>query len=256
MQERDRLERHNPDISVEDNGRRRQDTDLTAAMVSCLLSKQKAPLPRRVFFENKYALPLGAGFGISGGVALAGALALNEAAQLGLARRDCVMAAHMAELSGLTGLGDVAGQSVGGFEIRVREGPPPWGRVVTPAFRTRPVVVASFGPRLTHDFLKSGRANRQAQDAGMRCLNALRRRPTLVESTRLGRRFAEELHLVSARARKVMDGLGPAVPASIAMLGDTVFALGGAAAASKTRALAGGAFVTATRVARRPARLL
>src|SRR5262245_58718950 len=78
-------------VLVEDNGASPARLDLTNAVLSEL--KRHAPRalfkPGRIEVSNRYALPLGAGFGVSGGLALALALAANAALGLRLSRRAC-----------------------------------------------------------------------------------------------------------------------------------------------------------------------
>ena len=95
--------------------------------------------------------------------------------------------------------------------------------------------------------------------AGRQALHDLLRNnaaPTIEDSTREGRAFAEKLGLVSPKAAALMDALGPEVPSSIAMLGDSVFALGDRGLRASVRSAARGAFIRATRVATQGARLL
>ena len=246
------------DLTVVDNGATVARPFLTTYMLSHLLSlaEDASPARGRIEIRNTYRLPIGAGFGVSGALALSGALGANTAMGLGLSRAQCVEAAHVGEVVALTGLGDVAGQSVGGFEIRTREGPPPRGKVLRPRAGSPPVVLASFGPRPTPAFLRDGAGKKALAAEGQRCLAELRRAPSLRESTRLGRRFAFKLGLASPRAKGLMAALGPRVPSSVAMLGDSVFALGGKTLVGKFRKIAPRAFVMATRVERRGARLL
>ncbi len=245
-------------LSVADNGVRVAHPETTTGALQELV--RRAPrgtrLPETLALENAYTLPLGAGFGVSGACALAGALAANQAMQLGLGRADCVAAAHVGEVLALTGLGDVGAQSLGGFEVRTREGPPPAGEVLRPAAPISPVVLVSFGPRPTRAFLTDPRGKERLAAAGIDCLRELTAAPSLEKSVRLGRRFAETLGLVSARAEGLLRALDPVAPASVAMLGDSVFAVGGEAAAVIARRIAPRAFVETTSLTLSGARLL
>ncbi|MCB1739605.1 MAG: GHMP kinase [Gammaproteobacteria bacterium] len=75
-----------------------------------------APRPVRVVLESP--LPLSGGFGLSGASALSTALALNELFELGRTRDQLGLTAHVAEVTNLTGLGDIAGQFRGGCNIK------------------------------------------------------------------------------------------------------------------------------------------
>ena len=78
--------------------------------------------PVKVVLES--ALPLSGGFGLSGASALATAYALNARFELGLDERALGMAAHVAEVKNLTGLGDVCGQFHGGCLAKLVPGDP------------------------------------------------------------------------------------------------------------------------------------
>ena len=78
--------------------------------------------PIKVALES--ALPLSGGFGLSGASALATAYALDAGFELGLDERSLGMAAHVAEVENLTGLGDVCGQFHGGCLAKLVPGDP------------------------------------------------------------------------------------------------------------------------------------
>ena len=78
--------------------------------------------PARISLESE--LPLSGGFGLSGASALATAFALDAAFGLGLDERTLGMTAHVAEVTNLTGLGDVCGQLRGGCLAKLVPGDP------------------------------------------------------------------------------------------------------------------------------------
>ncbi len=78
----------------------------------------------RVSIEIETDLPLSGGFGLSGASSLATAFAVNELLGLGLTEDALGMAAHVAEVENLTGLGDIAGQFNGGCLIKLVCGDP------------------------------------------------------------------------------------------------------------------------------------
>ena len=78
--------------------------------------------PVRVTLESP--LPLSGGFGLSGASALATAYALDAGFGLGLDGIAIGMAAHVAEVTNLTGLGDVCGQFRGGCLAKTVPGDP------------------------------------------------------------------------------------------------------------------------------------
>lgn len=78
--------------------------------------------PVKVTLESP--LPLSGGFGLSGASALATAYALNAGLGLGLDEHAVGMFAHVAEVTHLTGLGDVCGQFHGGCLAKTVPGDP------------------------------------------------------------------------------------------------------------------------------------
>lgn len=79
-------------------------------------------VPLSVTIET--GLPLSGGFGLSGASSLATAFAVNELLHLGRDEHALGMAAHIAEVENLTGLGDVAGQFNGGCLVKLVRGAP------------------------------------------------------------------------------------------------------------------------------------
>lgn len=74
--------------------------------------------------ELRTGLPLSGGFGLSGASSLATAFAVDELLGLGKTERELGMAAHVAEVENLTGLGDIAGQFNGGCLVKLIPGDP------------------------------------------------------------------------------------------------------------------------------------
>ncbi len=245
------------ELVVVDNGRRLGGPHTTRLALADLVRRAgpRADFPARFTLRNEYTLPLGAGFGVSGACALTASLLANELMDLGLARSDCVAAAHCGEVQALSGLGDVGPQSLGGFEVRTREGPPPLGRILRPATPSLEVLLVSFGPRSTQAFLTDSSGKRRLARTGRSCLKRLRAAPSVFRAAALGREFAETLGLVSPRAGRLLSILGQNAPASVAMLGDSVFAVGeGYLDLVPSGAVARG-FVEVSRIAKEGARM-
>ena len=79
---------------------------------------------RRMRVELASPLPLGCGFGLSGASALATAYAVDALLGLGRERRALALAAHVAEVECLSGLGDVCAQFHGGWLVKLVAGDP------------------------------------------------------------------------------------------------------------------------------------
>ncbi|WP_224332570.1 pantoate kinase [Haloprofundus halobius] len=170
------------------------------------------------------SLPLGAGFGVSGAMALGTALAANSVFDRALSQNELVTLAHGAEVQSGTGLGDVVAQAHGGVPIRLEPGAPGEGLLDSIPAQTR-IEYVTFGERSTEDVL-SGDTTRLSE-AGSRALSSLVERPTLDRFMFASRRFAREAGLLTGRAEAAIRDVNAVDgEASMAMLGDSVFALG------------------------------
>jgi pantoate kinase len=194
---------------------------ISMASVRTVLSGLGVADRARVVAESD--LPLGTGFGVSGAMALGTALAAN--AHFGCARsaNDLVTLAHRAEVEAGTGLGDVVAQARGGVPIRLDPGGPGHGRLDgVPA--SRRIEYVTFGDLSTAEVL-AGDTDSIVR-AGDVALSRLIETPTLPTLVAESRRFAHDAGLYTDRVREAVDAVVDAGgEASMAMLGETVFAL-------------------------------
>jgi pantoate kinase len=169
-------------------------------------------------------VPLASGFGVSGALALGTALCANAVFDCELSENELVTIAHGAEVQAGTGLGDVVAQARGGVPVRLEPGAPGHGVMDGIPARSR-VEYVRLGELSTAEVL-SGDTD-ELSHAGERALSSLVQEPTLSRFVLASRRFAREADLLTDRVRDVIldvseaDGTG-----SMAMLGETVFALG------------------------------
>ncbi|PSQ16581.1 sugar kinase [Halobacteriales archaeon QS_8_69_26] len=169
-------------------------------------------------------LPLGSGFGVSGGLALGTALATNAAFDRGLSENELVTVAHGAEVQAGTGLGDVVAQARGGIPIRLEPGAPGHGKLDGIPRRAR-VEFVSLGSLDTGEVI--GGDTGALDRAGREALSRVVKDPTLSSFAFASRRFAREAGLLTDRVRETVEAVSAADgEASMAMLGETVFALG------------------------------
>jgi pantoate kinase len=170
------------------------------------------------------SLPLGAGFGVSGAFALGTAFAANAAVGRTHTENELVGIAHRAEVVSGTGLGDVVAQARGGVPIRLEPGAPSHGELDGIPARSR-VEYVTFGDLSTETVL-SGDTTRLSR-AGERALSGLLEEPALPRLMTESRRFAAEAGLRTDRVAETVAAVSEAGgEASMAMLGETVFALG------------------------------
>ncbi|HMK45216.1 MAG TPA: pantoate kinase [Methanocella sp.] len=177
---------------------------------------------RPVKVESRLSIPSGGGLGASAAGAMSTALALNRLLGLNRTFNELCYAAHIAEVTSRTGLGDVAGMSNGGVEIRLKPGVP----FVLDRIQIQPMYIyyIHFGPISTKSVLSDEHEKEQINESGRKCLKALLKKPTFEEFMRLSRDFSVETGLISDKVLKAVEAVEAAGGlASMAMLGDTVF---------------------------------
>jgi pantoate kinase len=174
--------------------------------------------------EAETPLPLGAGFGVSGATALGTALATNAVFDRKLSASELLTIAHGAEVQAGTGLGDVVAQARGGAPIRLEPGGPQDNLLDGIPERSR-VEYLSRGERSTADVI--GGDTDLLNRAGKQSLSRVVDNPTLSSFMRASRQFAREAELLTDELRGlILDVNEVGGEASMAMLGETVFALG------------------------------
>jgi pantoate kinase len=170
------------------------------------------------------SLPLGSGFGVSGALALGSAIAANAVHGRALSENELVRVAHGAEVESGTGLGDVVAQARGGIPIRLEPGAPGDGLVDGVSARAR-IEYLTLG-ELDTETVITGNTD-QLTTAGDEALSQLVAEPTLTQFMYASRRFAREAGVLTRQVRDVIQDVSAAGgEASMAMLGETVFALG------------------------------
>ncbi len=179
-----------------------------------------------VLVETELSIPIGAGFGASGAGALSAALALNEALSLDMTLKELAVAAHVAEVTNRTGLGDVTGQTFGGIVIRKKAGAPFTVNIDKLLCRNTPISWVSFGEISTKSVLSDGLKKKSINKAGKSMLKELLKKPTLENFFRQSCSFAKEIELMTPQVKDAIEAVEAAGGlASQAMLGNTVFAI-------------------------------
>lgn len=191
------------------------DASTTGAVIELLTDQP-------VHVESVLSFPVGGGFGASGAGAFSTALALNRALGLNKTYNELSYAAHVAEVKNKTGLGDVAGMTLGGVVVRLKPGTPfALDRIPT---AQRDIYCVHFGPISTKSVLSDAAEKARINEAGKKCLKELLRKPTFEEFMRLSREFSVSTGLISAKALDAVEATEAfGGMASMAMLGDTVF---------------------------------
>jgi len=212
------------EVNIRLNGKRGA-AATTLWAVRELLGKMKL----RVDVESEVQLPVGQGLGMSAAGALSASLALASALRIPHSLHRAAEAAHRAEVLGHTGLGDVAGQLRGGWEIRLKAGLPPRGFVDRMMVPPRKVVVCVSGrPVPTKGVLSDPARRRAVNREGHRCMALFLEAPTLDNFFELSYDFARRTGLASRESLLLVEevrcrNLGMA---SVSMIGNSVFATG------------------------------
>jgi len=187
-----------------------------------------------VLVQTELGIPVGAGFGASGAGALSTALALNEALSLDLTLKELARAAHIAEVTNRTGLGDVTGQTFGGIVIRKKAGAPFTGVIDKIPCRNMQISWVSFGGISTKSILSDELKEKTINKAGKTRLKELLKKPTLPNFFRRSSEFAKEIELMSPEVKDAIEAVeANGGLASQAMLGNTVFAINDSGALSE-----------------------
>jgi pantoate kinase len=168
-------------------------------------------------------LPVGAGFGVSGAMALGAALGVNDALDRELSVYELATVAHGAEVQAGTGLGDVVAQLHGGVPVRLEPGSPQHNKMdAIPALAR--VEYQTFGELSTAEVI-DGDTDHLSQ-AGRQALSEVVQEPTLDSFMQSSRAFSREAGLLTDEVRDVITDVADAGgSATMAMLGRTVFAL-------------------------------
>jgi pantoate kinase len=181
-------------------------------------------LDRTARVDVEADLPVGRGFGLSGGMALGTALAANEAFELSRGENELIRHAHVADALAGTGLGDVVAQARGGIVLRLQPGAPPHGRLDAIPGDGR-VEFLAMGERSTPEILAD--RPETITKAGEEALEWLRAEPTRDRFSAAASQFTEAVELATPRLRSVIESVeATGGTASVAMLGETVYAFG------------------------------
>jgi pantoate kinase len=181
------------------------------------------------FFTIRHDIevPPGAGFGSSGAGALGLALAINALLDAGLSRIECAQIAHIAEVESKTGLGTVAGEITGGFEIRTEPGAPGIGKIDRiPLDQHYMSVTLTFGPLPTKKYLESKSMNENINRFASSLVGRLHANPSVANFLDLSREFAENTGLLPSDIINILSVLDRhGIQASMPMFGHGIFTL-------------------------------
>ncbi len=177
-----------------------------------------------VYHESE--IPISQGFGASGAGALGTSIALSDALKLPFTLNECGAIAHKAEVVNGTGLGDVLAQSSGGMVLRLSPGAPGIG-IIDKIPCDLNIVAWTVGPPFeTKNVLKDEGKRKKLASLSEKSMKLLLKHPDPENFLHASRRFALDSGLMSDAVRTAVKILEEEnIPASMAMLGNTIFTL-------------------------------
>lgn len=217
-----------------------------------------------ILINQTIEVPIGCGFGSSAASAIGTAICINEYFNLGLSIEECGKYAHLAEVSLGTGLGDVIAELSKGIVLRTKVGAPGFGEVksIVPQEKTgfgvfEPlksdfyIITKTLGEISTASIIEDPKHKKLITQVGLEIGeefnekddgivigskfknkfnvavdNEFNEEETIKKFMNASLSFAKRTHLINDELLKIVHQLhGKVLGSSMAMLGNTVFAL-------------------------------
>lgn len=199
------------------------DGSVSAAMITRTVAQILAP-GRGFDITIENDLPMSQGFGTSASGSIAAAIAIANI--VGESRTKAFEAAHVSEVQGGGGLGDVSAIVAGrDVPVRVRSGFPPRGIVENADIRFDTLTLGVLGQKMsTQSVLGDGESVQRIRDAGDAAMESFLREPTRENLFEVSNRFSMDTCLESPLVRKAIMRLNEAgYGAGMCMLGNSIF---------------------------------
>jgi pantoate kinase len=184
---------------------------------------------KKIKIEHEVQVPIGAGFGTSAAFALGTSLGISKVFNLPFTFNKAAQVAHTAEIKMHSGLGDLMGEIYGGILLRVKEGAPGIGiidKIVLKETDDLFVISKTFGEIKTADIIGDPVYKAKINEMGRNLLQQLIKDPKPEKFMELSKKFAADTGLISDEVKNAIEVLeNETMGASMAMLGNTVFAL-------------------------------
>lgn len=175
---------------------------------------------------HELEVPIGCGFGVSGACALGTSLGVSRLLELPLTVNGAASIAHQAEVELGTGLGDVIAELNGGISLRLKEGAPGHGMIDRIIHEPLYVICKAFGEIDTATIIKDPMKMEMINSIGSGMLKRLLSDPSPEKFMQLSYEFADKTKLLTMNVKESFETIeGDVIGASMAMLGDTIFAL-------------------------------
>lgn len=174
-----------------------------------------------VTIEND--LPVGQGFGMSASGAIA--VAAAACAFKGLDVSEAFRYAHVAEVAGGGGLGDVAAISCRSHQpVRVKPGIPPHGEIIDTGVRFKKLTLAIIGNKLsTSSVINDPVMQQRMQSIGSDMVDDYVQSPCPGRLFAMSRYFSQSVGVESEGVKNALDLLSEHGPAGMCMLGNSIF---------------------------------
>ncbi len=206
-------------IHIQVNGKQGK-FPVTTKAIKTLIGKEQVYVEASINLD----LPMGQGFGMSAASALSSSLAV--AYLLDKPRSEAVHAAHLAEVSYHTGLGDVCTAAIGGFEIRKKPGIPPFGDIQK-INEHHDITLGVFpGSISTRKILTNNKTIEKISTIGAYCTDQVTTKPSVQSIMKYSYYFTKESGLAPKPILDVLKDLNEQTLASMCMLGHSVFIIG------------------------------
>lgn len=213
------------EIFIDNNKITIQSASITKSVLDEIEKTIKRTIPA-LTIKYTFEVPLGAGYGTSASVALTTAFAINDVLSLDIEELVLWQIAHKAEILNKTGLGDILGlYAKSAFEIRVQEGAPGVGKVISPQIDVTEydLYTLSFGPLSKKDILTDPIKRSKITEIGSVCLEKFQTNQTFENFCNLALDFSKAIDLLPDNLWKIVNSLPRTIKGSQIMLGESLF---------------------------------
>lgn len=183
------------------------------------LFRKKTGKKGKVKVEHQTQFPIGYGLGISGAGALSLSYALDKLFSTRLSQKEITEIAKQAEIKCGTGLGDVIAENYSGLMAGKKPYPSKAAQEI--ACDEKYVVFGFFAPITTKKIIRNAKWKRKINKLGTYCMKEFLKETTMEKFMKFSRVFTKYTGLGT---KKVNSVLAKIPNASMAMLGETVFA--------------------------------
>ncbi|MCQ2086156.1 MAG: hypothetical protein MJY54_01865 [archaeon] len=167
--------------------------------------------------------PIGQGFGMSASAAIAAALCACEYS--GKDKKEAYKSAHIADIKGGGGLGDVSGIVCNSnFPVRKRAGIPPYGEVIDLNLKKTNISIAILGdPLHTRDIISDSKLSEKLIRIGSRCVDLFIKSPSKDSLFYLSNEFSSSTGLETVKISDAIRKVSKVGNAGMCMLGHSIF---------------------------------